>query len=57
MGLSIEEDATKFIEETKTIIDLVSERCALEDRELYPIVDRIGSRSGTWHFDLGAGDE
>jgi hypothetical protein len=46
-------EASQFVEETKGIFESVSTRCDLEDRELYPIVDRIGSRSGTWHFELG----
>jgi hypothetical protein len=50
---SDENDANEFIDETKRIFELVSSRCDLEERELYPIVDRIGSRSGTWQFELG----
>jgi hypothetical protein len=53
-GTSAEDETSKFIEETKSIFDVVSARCDLEDRELYPIVDRIGSCSGTWQFELGS---
>src|SRR5205823_3528714 len=44
----------KFIEETKTLLELVSKTFDLEDRELYPVVDQICSRSGTWPLDLTA---
>ena len=44
----------KFIEETKSLFELVFKRFDFEDRELYPLVEQICNRSGVWPVDLTA---
>jgi hemerythrin-like domain-containing protein len=51
-GAGMESDPASFIDEAKTIFDLVAKKCDLEDREIYPLVDRICSPSGSWPLDL-----
>src|SRR6266511_3764915 len=38
---AIDDAVNKFIDETKSILELASKRFDLEDRELYPLVDQI----------------
>ncbi len=49
---AIDEVDAKFIEETTMFLELASKRLDIEDRELYPLVDEICNRSGTWPLDL-----
>jgi len=52
MGAGLEDSPREFIEETKELLGLVSRRFDLEDRDLYPLVERICYPSGTWPLDL-----
>ena len=52
MEVAIQNEPSQFVEATKSILGLVSKRFELEDRDLYPLVDRILSPSGTWPIDL-----
>jgi hemerythrin-like domain-containing protein len=54
---AIETTSAEFVEQTKGILDLVSKRCDLEDREIYTLVDQICSPSGKWPLDLSADDD
>jgi hemerythrin-like domain-containing protein len=52
IGLAEDDAPPKFIDDTKALFELISTRFALENTELYPLVDRICSPSGTWPLDL-----
>jgi hypothetical protein len=47
-----DEAPAEFIDETRSIFDEMSKRLEREEGELYPLVDRICSPSGTWPRDL-----
>ena len=49
---AIEALGAQFIEETTTFLDVASKRLGAEDRELYPLVNEVCNRSGTWPLDL-----
>jgi hemerythrin-like domain-containing protein len=51
-AVEIQGAAAQLIEETRKVLDLTQARFEKEDRELYPIVERLMSPSGTWPVDL-----
>jgi hypothetical protein len=55
-GAIAETALPQFIEETKNVFELLSKRFELEDGELYPLIERICSPSGTWPLELAGGD-
>jgi hemerythrin-like domain-containing protein len=52
IGSAADHAPAKFIDETKEIFELMSKRFELENSDLYPLVDRICSPSGTWPLEL-----
>jgi hemerythrin-like domain-containing protein len=50
-GAVIDDSTNKLIDDTKNVLGLVSRRLELEESELYPLVDHIPDRSGTWPLD------
>lgn len=51
-AIDIRGDAAQLIKETRKVLDLTSTRFEKEDRELYPMVERLMSPSGTWPVEL-----
>jgi len=51
---AIQDDPTLFATETKTLFGLLSKRFQLEEKDLYLLVDRNVTASGTWSVDAEA---
>ncbi len=45
---AIEMAPSSFVDETKSLFDVVSKRFELENEELYPLLDQVPIASGTW---------